>query len=353
MLARPAARTNQTFSKGKYHSRGPFSRLESFPAEILAMILSCPELSKDDIISLGLASEILWSHTIHYVNKDYRHSPSVGPWAGNEIACTGSYLTELPPSFEKDDLALKSVSISEFGRMCTARKINWAAFRHFTSPGEDDEQEWRAAFNNHAANQTNIPKTRLAQMSEDLLFVASTVGSSPADTPWILRNLITKDFVRCLPRADSQGRRGYVDHPEIKGLRVNDVLTMRICWTQPYRWGTIPQLNMCGQWAGHSFDIIALDDENRSAFGDAWVDVTDAIVEEASEHLEPLSEDIKRQKMGILERDEAEIAGSFSMRAPDHEACISHRNSNFDHLNCPGPCLEGQCLETFASWRLA
>ena len=130
-LARPAARINQKFSKGKHHLRGPASRLESFPAELLAMILSRPELSKDDVISLGMASETLWSHTIHHIDKDYRHSPSVGPWAGSEIACTGTYLTNLPPSFDKDDLALKSVSIIDGGQMRTtvARKINWAALR--------------------------------------------------------------------------------------------------------------------------------------------------------------------------------------------------------------------------------
>ncbi|KAK0513580.1 hypothetical protein JMJ35_003944 [Cladonia borealis] len=290
-LARPAARTSQTFSKGRYYSRGPVSRLESFPAEILAMILSCSELSEDDIIALGMASETLWSHTIHYIDKEYRHSPSVGPWAGCEIACVGSYLTELPPSFDKDDLALNSVSITEGGWMCIAREFNWAALSEFTCPGEDDERKWRGAFTGNVANQTNIPKTRLAQMSEDLLLVASTIGISPADAPWILRNLTTKEFVRCLPRADSKGRRGYVDHPEWKGLHVNDVLTMRICWTRPHRWDTIAPFNMCGQWAGHSFDIVALDDENRLALSEAWVDVTDAIVEEANKHIETLSED--------------------------------------------------------------
>lgn len=293
MLARPAARTNRTFSRGKYHSRGPVSRLESLPAEILAMILSCPELSKDDIIALGMASETLWSHTIHYIDKDYRHSPSVGPWAGCEIACVGSYLTELPPSFEKDDLALNSVSITGGGWMCIAREFNWAALSEFTSPGEDDEKEWRGFFHHHATNQKNIPKTRLAQMSEDLLFVASTTGTSPIDAPWVLRNLTTKEFVRCLPRADYKGRRGLIDHPEFKGLSVHDILTMRVCWTRPYRWDDFTSFNMCGQWAGHSFDIVALDDENRLALREAWVDVTDAIVEEAEKHLEELSEDKK------------------------------------------------------------
>ena len=246
----------------------------------------------------------MWSHTIQYIDRDYRHSTLVGPWAGNEIACTGSYLVKLPPSFDKDDLALKSVSIANSRPLRTAGKINWAAFRHFASPEEDVEQEWRAAFNNHAANQTKIPKTRLAQMSEELLSVSSTVGSSPADAPWILRNLTTKEFVRCLPRADSQGRRGYVDHPECKGLHVTEILMMRICWSRPYRWENFPQLKMHGPWAGHSFDIVAMD-ENRSTLGEAWVDVTNAIVEEAQKHLEPLGEEQKRHRIEMPGRDTA------------------------------------------------
>ena len=294
-LARPAAGTNQTILRRKRPSRGPVSRLESLPAELLAMILSCPELSKDDIISLGMASEVWWSHTIQHIGKDYRRSPSVGPWAGTEIACTGSYLTELPPSFNHDNLALNSVSITNRGQMCTARKINWAALQCFTSPGKDDEQEWRAAFNVHAANQTNIPKPRLAQMSEELLSVSSTIRSSTVDAPWILRNLITKEFVRCLPTADSQGRRGYVDHPECKGLRLTDILTVRIIWTQPFRSPDFPQLDMCGRWAGHSFDIVPLD-ENPSPLGKGWVDVTDAIVKESQKHLEWLENEIECQR---------------------------------------------------------
>ena len=139
-LARPAARTDQTLSKGKYHLRGPVSRLESFPAEILAIILSCSELSKLDIISLGMASETLWSHTIRFISKDYRHSPSVGPWAGCEIACVGSDLTEFPPSFEKDDSAFRSVSLPGGGEMRTARWFNRAASVYFTSPQEYAER---------------------------------------------------------------------------------------------------------------------------------------------------------------------------------------------------------------------
>lgn len=285
MLARPTARTDQTFSTGKQHSRGPVSCLESVPFELLAMILSCPKLSKEDIISLGMASEALWSHTIQHVDKAYRHSPSVGPWAGYEIACTGTYLTGLPPSFNKDNLALNSVSITNDGQMCTARKINWAMLNNFVSSLEDDEQEWRTAFNNHAANQTHIPKPRLAQMSEEFLSVFSTIRSPPAGAPWILRNLVTKEFVRCLPTADFRGAQGHVDHPRGPWLRLSEILTMRICWSQPYTAGRYPLLNAFGQWAGHSFDIVPLN-EARGTLGEAWIDVTDAIVEEAQKHFE-------------------------------------------------------------------
>ena len=294
-LARPAAGTNQTSLRRKRLSRGPVSRLESLPAELLAMVLSCPELSKDDIICLGMASEIWWSHTIQHIDKHYHRSPSVGPWAGTEIACTGSYLTKLPPSFNYDNLALNSVSITDRGWMCTARKFNWAALQCFTSPEKDDEQEWRAAFDVHAAHQPDIPKPRLAQMSEELLSVSSTIRSSRVDAPWILRNLITKEFVRCLPTADSQGRRGYVDHPECKGLRLTDILTVRIIWTEPFRSPGFPGLDLCGRWAGHSFDIVPLD-ENPSALGKGWDDVTDAIVKESQKHLEWLEKEIECQR---------------------------------------------------------
>ena len=250
------------------------------------MILNYLALSRDDIVSLGMASETLWSHTIQHIDIDYRHSPSIGPWAGYEIACTGTYLLELPSTFNRDNLALNSVSITEDGQMCTARKINSAMLTNFVSSLiEYDEQEWWIAFNNHVPDQTHIPRPRLAQMSEELLSVFSGIRSPPADAPWILRNLATKEFVRCLPKTDFQGRRGYVDHPRVKWLRLSEVLTMRICWTIPNMRGLYPPLNASGQWAGHSFDIVPLD-ETRVTLGEAWTDVTDAIVEEAQKHFE-------------------------------------------------------------------
>ena len=114
-LARPAPRTHQTLSTSKQRSQGPVSCLESLPCELLAIILSYLELSKDDFVALGMASEIFWPHTIQHVDKDYRRSPSIGPWAGFEIACTRTYITAPPPSSNKGNLALYSASTTNYG----------------------------------------------------------------------------------------------------------------------------------------------------------------------------------------------------------------------------------------------
>ena len=122
-------------------------------------------------------------------------------------------------------------------------------------------------------------------MSEELLSVSSTIRSSKVDAPWILRNLITKEFVRCLPTADSQGRRGYVDHPKCKGLRLTDILTIRIIWSRPL--GSPSYYPYRSPWAGHSLDIVPLD-ENSSVLVEPWVDVTDAIAKASQKDLEML-----------------------------------------------------------------
>ena len=170
--------------------------------------------------------------------------------------------------------------------MSTAREINWAMLDNFDHSLKDsDKEQWCAAFNNHAAKQTHIPKPRLAQMSEEFLSVFSSIRSPPADAPWTLRNLATKEFVRCPPTVDYRGGRGHVDHPEGKWLHLSKILTMRICYSRTCTPGHYPMLNTFGQWAGDSFDIVPLD-KTRGTLGEAWTDVTDAIVDEAQKYFE-------------------------------------------------------------------
>src|SRR5690242_16006111 len=95
MLAKPAAfsHTLSTEVITRESVANILSRLESLPAELIAMILVDSSLERRDVISLGLASKTLWLHVLQHVEKDCWLTAA--PMAGVEIACTGSYLDDL------------------------------------------------------------------------------------------------------------------------------------------------------------------------------------------------------------------------------------------------------------------
>jgi len=72
------------------------------------------------------------------------------------LACTGTYLTDLPEAFEKGSLFHSSVKgwgggpLTPSGDMCLARTINWAAFTQYGPVPEDAEVGWGAAFDEYA-----------------------------------------------------------------------------------------------------------------------------------------------------------------------------------------------------------
>ena len=288
-LARPVPAANRQITRRHIATRriAP-SQLESMPAEILAMILSCPELLKDDIISLGLASETLWLHAFQHIEAEC-HRFTVAPWAGTEVACIGTYLTDLPESFDKDDLAKDSVTVYKFGQMCMARKINWAAKRAYQDPGEAAEVTWQRAFQAQAQDVTSIPDSRLSQMSDDIYSISSRFGVSYLTTRWVLRNLTTREFVYCVPKLDAHGKRGCVDYPNGDWLSIDDAIMMRTCWTCRSLTYDGQEVDLNGPWAGHCFDIVALD-EDKSVTGDEWIDATEAVVDEAQQLLNPVKE---------------------------------------------------------------
>ena len=252
------------------------------PAEILGLVLNDAVLVKLDILALGLSSELLWPHVLHHVRTSCRKGTAI--WAGTEIACTSTHLVDLPPSFEKDKLALKSVphvSLSG-GRMVPARRINWAAVGAFRRPDEEPERAWLAAFKAMTGNGCTMPKSfarSSAQKREELISVSSNIKLSCLYAPWRLRNLTTNEFVRCHPRSASPEKRGYVDHPEAPWLRVDDVILMRICWTSPSGGDTGLDFDH-GPWAGHCFDIVKVQ-AGEPVIPDGWHDVTNEIVAEA------------------------------------------------------------------------
>ena len=173
-LARPVSRTNrEPLSKRSRSASGLLSPLESLPTELIAMILACAELPKNDIVSVGITSETLWLHAIGHIDRSYMRS-LVAPWAGAELACTASLATDLPPSFAEDDLTLNAIGVrvEDVGEMGSAMILAQTTFERFTYPEKDVEQEWRKAFDSHATNRAHVSKTRIAQMSQELLAVS-------------------------------------------------------------------------------------------------------------------------------------------------------------------------------------
>jgi hypothetical protein len=221
------------------------------------LIIEDPTLIRSDIIAHGLTCETLWTHVLRYVEKDC--SLTEAPMAGLEIACTGSYLTNLPESFVKDELAKSSVEISEWGYMCEARKINWAAIISYDSVDVTPKEKWWTAWQLQHGRLARFSGRAHRRMGVELLAYCSELRGSSQDALWVLRNLTTREYVRYRPGDGLRELCGLVDceDSQVK-VRIEDVLLMRICWTSVRTWeDDEKELGICPRkWAGHCFDIV-------------------------------------------------------------------------------------------------
>jgi hypothetical protein len=283
-LAKPAAllpvKPTESIVRAKRASMP--SALESLPAELIAMILVEPSLKKRDIIALGLASTSLWLHVLQHVE---RHCwLTAAPLAGVEIACTGTYLRDLPESLATGNLVKSSVRIGEDGSTCTEGKINWASLSTYDFVCENSKKTWSAAFKAHNSRTASIPATLARKMAVELSSRCSAHQTASPRATWVLRNLTTKEYICCRPGPASQRGRGYVDHPDVARLRVDDVLLLRICWIRSPTLSNGEDMWLWlrhGSWAGHCFDIVPLEQGGVSAVGNGWKDSTDEIVKQA------------------------------------------------------------------------
>lgn len=275
------------------------SHIERLPPELLAMLINHEDITKPDLIALALSSEILMPNILHHIELQDQITAAV--WAGQELACIGNYLIDLPPVFEKDGLfhsTLHSTVKSWRGgpvvalAWCLARAINNEVRGQYESPPDTAETTWRAAFRDFATLQmSDLDKDRLVRFEtavfETLLTRdwSSSAAASFEGSRWRLRNLTTKQFVRCRPSIPSHGAPvvGYVDHEALGGnpLRVDDVLLMYICWTKVAPREPSQELKIDqGPWAGHCFDIVPEPEDDKLI--DGWKDVTDQVVSEAT-----------------------------------------------------------------------
>lgn len=264
------------------------------------MIFDDATLEKQDVVALGLCSHILWQHMVERVERAYQMAAA--PWASAEIACTGTYLKDLPEPFEKDNLAMNSVLARvERIQMPAARRFNWSAWAEFAEPEENPRDAWRSALYFHR-DTADVPDACWPRLEEDILcdylFPTSTSFLAEGRLGWVLRNLTTKEYVRLRRRSSEHCKGGdcsVVDDASAPWLRLDDVLIMRICWTSVP--SPRPDFERSldfhrGKWAGHRFEVVmredpaSVSDSADSAEADDeghWKDITADIVSEARE----------------------------------------------------------------------
>jgi hypothetical protein len=224
-------------------------------------------------------------HVLSHVEKECNLAkPSL---AGVELACTGTYLTDLPQPFAQNDLAKSSVQIWPGGNMCEARKINWAAVSVYEVIPETAEEVWRATWKAHPELFKGFSAKLARRLGWEFLGRFDALRGERPDALWALRDLTTREFVRCRPGEGPGGARGLVDcRDRSLKLRVDDVLLLRISWTKVRDWDDWEKLGIFrGKWAGHCFDIVPWE---RLDGEEGWRDCTDEIVEQAKEVAEKM-----------------------------------------------------------------
>lgn len=225
---------------------------------------------------------MFWPHVVHHIARACKDSTA--PWAGAEIANVGNYLIDLPLAFEKDSLLASSVGpVSTFGFMCTARLLNYAAWTAYEPVGLSQQAQWKAAFDYQDGATAK-------QLKADFFAAISTIPQVTLKEAWALRNLTTKEYIRC--RFDIDTQRAFVE-TELLRVSVEDVLLLRFCWTlkvKPY------YLIERRSWAGHAFDIVLAEEEMPAMKQEGWEDITEDVVEDAGRKLRSLEERVDDEK---------------------------------------------------------
>ena len=282
------------------------------------MIAAAPALSDADVVALGLASPCLWPCVLRQAAAAAR--AAAAPLAGAELACTGTWLRDMPAPFSTAGLYEEERPLSGPRRMCAARRFNWDAVGSYAALPSPPAAAWAAAWTVHGvfAELRLGPRRARALRAELQGAVGAGTGTAPAaaDERWVLRDLDARAYVRCRPgpgpaaeglselrmrytawepeddaSADEEeeeprtakvwpAKRGLVDLPDAAGLTIEDVLLLRMCWTTLSEEDEADPSKrfLRGDWAGHRFDIVPLDD---AAVGDGWTDDTEAVLRQA------------------------------------------------------------------------
>lgn len=328
---RPSRRSSPRLSKRL--EAIPLSNLELLPAELVQHVIDQDCLDEIDVISLGLASPVLWQHMLSYIALDSRRS--VGQWAGQELIITGTHLTDLPAPLMADKIAEKSVGDEVFdgwGQMCYARQFNWAALYEYDEAVPSPSSKWVERVGEHEvviSRFRGINKLMTEQQKKDIDDATTCLPTSSSE--WVLKNLTTHEYIRCrpffrhgppkstyaatkAPQAPSGSwgftqahverkrkempttralnrQRGFVNHPDAPWMRIDELLLTKICWgDEKSLFGRQerfhPERIGQGDWAGHRFEITPCDADFQAELDEqplkgGWRDVTSECVQEA------------------------------------------------------------------------
>ena len=246
------------------------SSLERLPIELLTLIIQIPGLRKQDVISLGASSSFLWAFVLEFIRKQCELTS--GAWAGHPVACVSNEVIE-DGSNRISCLDLRVDSLLEYSHV--ARPCLWYNVRDLSwcrgMGDEDGPLAWELAFAKAIENRTAIAKAHIKSLRVSLLSAASYAPLLSPKERWILRDLANKEYIRCCPSSGEQT--AHVDHPDINHIILDDVLILRICAVDS-GWSKSRYSTATKQWAGHSFDIVPVQNVSLS-IDSGWKDVTD------------------------------------------------------------------------------
>ena len=260
LLARPV--TPPQAPRIHLGSLGAFDVLSN---EILEMVVEHIE-ERSDSIALGLTCEGFWQILQRHIQRNY--TKAAAPWAGTKIAFQGSYCYDLPTPFLEDGLLENLVPQENFSKSWQRFRLFFWLHEKFDKPvgPHNIALKWIEAINSH--EDCGIAPARWEQMRTEI----ACHDLFPKDRPWTLRNLTTKETVHSkIMETKTPG-----NEQARVGVRFEDVLLMKICWTTFASHGD-EKLDHRGVWAGHRFDIVTSEAHSKEEDVKDWRDITDAV----------------------------------------------------------------------------
>jgi hypothetical protein len=267
------------------------SAIESLPAELLSMIFSDPNLSTEDIVALGLASQTLW----HYVLAHIQRASSKAPWANTPLLCTGTYLTTLPEPIYVLDPESKWRGDEWYNHstprrgMCPARRWNWDARCEFLDRADGSQEDEYLKFFESLCEKSKVDAKDRKELRRSLAmaFGRSTIApngkrkgvsrkETNGDDRWVWRNLTTKEYVLLTHRKKFHHEDNYFHVKGMPSLSLDKAIIMRTIWSEDvlYAKGDIKRQ---APWAAHCFDVVRFKEIET---GKGWNDTTAEVVEQ-------------------------------------------------------------------------